>query len=109
VSTDVRTDVEIISDAGSPVYNISGAENVTLLVKNTGAQPLPVSHEGLDVLIDGRYQTNVTVTRIGGDGSYWGTNEVVKLAIHPEGLAPGDHRVKLIVNGDAEVFTFRVP
>ncbi|WP_101296534.1 flagellar protein G [Halegenticoccus soli] len=105
VSTQVRTDVEVISDPGSPVYNRSGEENVTLLVKNTGSRSLPTDGTGLDVLVDGEYQTAVTVEPIDGR---WRVGDVARLHVDAGILSAGDHRVKLVVAGDEEVFRFRV-
>jgi len=106
VSSDVRSDIEIISDSGSSaVYNSSGNDNITLHVKNTGSSTLPARGDQIDVLVDGMYQTDVTVTLLGGADT-WQQGEVVRIAISRQ-LNPGDHRVKLIVNGDEEVFEFR--
>ena len=105
-SKDVRTDVEIISDSGSSdsVYNDT-TRNITIYVKNTGSQQLVASADGMDVLVDGEYQTNVNVTVL--DDTTWDTNDVARLRIYrPDGLAAGDHRIKVVVNGDEEVFEF---
>jgi len=106
VSSDVRSDIEVISDSGSAaVYNSSGDGNITLHVKNTGSSRLPAEADQMDVLVNGMYQTDVTVTLLGG-AEAWRPGEVVRVEIS-EPLDPGDHRVKLIVNGDEEVFEFR--
>jgi len=104
VSEEVRTDIEVISDAGSPVYNNS-SKTVTLLVKNTGTSEIPPDSRFIEILLDGRYRTNVTVTVV--DGETWQPSNVIRLEIGGADLSPGDHRVKLIVNGDEEVFRFR--
>jgi flagellar protein FlaG len=104
VSEEVRTDIEVISDPGSPVYD-NDSNTVTLLVKNTGTSTLPAESRFIDVLLDGQYQTNVTVTVV--DGDRWRPNNVVRLELTDVDLANDDHRVKLIVNGDEEVFRFR--
>jgi flagellar protein FlaG len=104
VSEEVRTDIEVISDSGSPVYD-NESNTVTLLVKNTGTSTLPAESRFIDVLLDGQYQTNVTVTVV--DGDRWRPNNVVRLELTDVDLANDDHRVKLIVNGDEEVFRFR--
>lgn len=106
VSQEVRTDVEIISDAGSPVYNASGDENVTLLVKNTGSRNLEPDSDLADVLVDGTYVASVTIEPV--DSSSWQRSDVVRLHIDAGTLSSGDHRVKLVVDGDEEVFRFRV-
>lgn len=106
VSKSIETDVEIISDAGSPVYNTSGNENVTVLVKNTGTRTIPAADWSFDILLDGEYQTAVSVTVV--DGTTWRENNVVEVEIDAGALSTGDHRLKLIVHGDEEVFEFRV-
>lgn len=104
VSEDVRTDVEIISDAGSEVYDNSTG-NVTIHVKNTGSTGLTADAQFLDVLVDGQYRTDVTVTVL--DGAEWDEHNVAEVEISVGSLDSGDHRVKLIVNDDEEVFRFR--
>ena len=104
VSEEVRTDIEVISDAGSPVYNNS-SKTVTLLVKNTGTAEIPADSQFIEILVDGRYRTNVTVTVV--DGTEWRPSNVVRLDIGGVDLSAGDHRAKVIVNGDEEVFEFR--
>jgi flagellar protein FlaG len=105
VAEEVRTDVEVISDAGSPVYDDANG-TVTLLVKNTGTSEIPADGRFVDVLLDGQYRTNVTITVV--DGTAWRPSNVVRLVIGGADLSAGDHRAKLIVNGDEEVFAFRV-
>jgi flagellar protein FlaG len=103
VSEEVRTDIEVISDAGSPVYNNS-TKTVTILVKNTGTSTLDNDSRFVEILLDGQYRTNVTSTVV--DGEQWRPNNVARLEIGAD-LSAGDHRVKIIVNGDEEVFRFR--
>lgn len=104
VSEEVRTDIEVISDAGSPVYNNS-TNTVTLLVKNTGTAEIPADPRFVEILLDGQYRANATMTVV--DGETWRPNNVVRIEITDADLSPGDHRAKLIVNGDEEVFRFR--
>lgn len=108
VAGEIRADTEIVSDAGSSVYNRSGNENVTIHVRNTGASDLPVDPGIIDVVLDGAYQTDVNVTVVDG-GDTWHRGDVVRLEFSPTGgLAPDtDHRLKLVVRGDEEVFRFR--
>ncbi|WP_299331422.1 flagellar protein G [Haloplanus sp.] len=105
VSEEVRTDIEVISDAGSPVYNNS-SKDVTLLVKNTGTSDIPPDSRFVEILVDGEYRTNVTLTVV--DGEEWRPNNVVRIVVSDINLSQGDHRAKVIVNGDEEVFAFRV-
>ena len=112
LSDSVRTDIEIISDNGSGacVYDCDGNGQLTLLVKNTGSSRLSARSEHIDVLVDGQYQAtgDATVELLGGADT-WNTNDVVRLTVDEPGLSSGDHRAKVIVNGDEEVFEFRAP
>ena len=104
VSNQIRTDVEVISDAeAGNVYNET-ENQTTVLVKNTGSQNLEGDPDQIDVILDGRYQTNVTVSVVGGGG--WRVGNVARVGIN-RSLSSGDHRVKIIVNEDEEVFEFR--
>ena len=106
VSEDVRTDVEIISDSGSTNVYDDASNTTTIHVKNTGSETLGASADAVNVFVDGRFETDVTVTLLDGASS-WRGGEVVRVEV-VEGLTTGqDHRIKLIVNGDEEVFEFR--
>jgi len=104
VAQDVRTDVEIISDSGSDAIYDDSTDTVTVLVKNTGSLDLPADSDQIEVLVDGRYQVDVTVTVL--DGEAWRVGNVVELEAS-ETLDAGDHRVTVIVNNDEEVLEFR--
>lgn len=107
----LRTDVTIISDPSGGVYN--GTDNtVTLLIKNTGTYRLAPDGSNLDVLFDGSYvrpgsKTGELISA--GNGAAWSRGDVFRLTIDVNDLADGtDHRVYLTVNGDEELFQFRV-
>ncbi len=114
----LRTDVAIISDPSAGVYNESGGQNVTLLIKNTGTYRLAPDGSSLDVVFDGQYVKPSAKTGellSAGSGAAWSRGDVLKLTIDVErlddttnGLDAGDHRVYLTVNGDEELFQFRV-
>lgn len=112
-SDDVRTDIEIISDngTGACVYDCSGKDNLTLLIKNTGTRSLSTQPEQIDVLVDARYQSskNLTVELLGGSADDWPRGSVIRLNVTESGLGSGDHRAKVIVGSDEEVFRFRIP
>ncbi|WP_435073963.1 flagellar protein G [Halorubrum sp. HHNYT27] len=114
----LRTDVTIISDASAGVYNATGNENVTLLIKNTGTQRLRPDGSGIDVVFDGSYVRPSAIEGelvSAGPGAAWSRGDVLRLTIDTnqlgetsDGLDPGtDHRVYLTVNGDEELFQFR--
>ncbi len=112
VADKIDTDVEIISDPGSDaVYNASGDENVTLLVKNTGQKTLAGDGSDLDILLDGEYvATDVLTTTVpvGGGNDPWRRGVVAELEID-RALEIGAHRIVIDANGDREVFEFYVP
>jgi len=105
VSREIRTDVELINDPGTPssIYNDS-TDTITLLVKNTGSQTLGAQPNTFDVLLDGTYASPSEVTVIGG-GS-WTEGKVARVTVD-RNLTAGDHRVVVTVNGDREVLEFR--
>jgi len=107
VSEDVRTDVEIISDSGANGIYDAGTDVVTLHVKNTGSETLAPEGQAINAFVDGRFVApeNVTVTLV-GDGTSWRPGGVVRVDLDGQDLT-GDVRVKLVVNGDEEVFEFR--
>ena len=107
VSSDVRTDVEIISDSGSGAIYNSTTANITLFVKNTGSESLAVDPGVMDILVNGQFATAYEVTRVEGTGS-WQPGDVVRVELDPpQSSLSGDVRVQLTVNGDEEVFEFR--
>lgn len=101
---ELRTDIEILSEDGDPVYNRSGEGNVTLVVKNTGKRVIPTEAGALEVLVDGQYRTNVTVTAL--DAERWGVGNVARVEVSAPNLGDGRHRVELIAQGDREVLRF---
>ncbi|WP_246986134.1 CARDB domain-containing protein [Halorientalis marina] len=110
LSEKVRTDIQVISDSGSTAVYDEETQNITLHIKNTGSATLPANGDGMDVFVDGEYETDVTVTPV-EDTDTWRPGGVVRAEIEPNdggGLTTGDHRVKVIINEDEEVFEFRV-
>lgn len=106
VSREIRTDIEVISDAGSDEVYDDGANELTLLVKNTGSRTLANDSSQVDVLVNGTYQGDVSITVL--DATDWEPTAVAEITVSNVGLSSGDHRVKVIVTGDEEVFAFRV-
>ncbi|ERH12372.1 MAG: putative archaeal flagellar protein G [halophilic archaeon J07HB67] len=110
LSQEIRVDVTVISDAGAQVHDRDGNGNVSLYVRNTGSSGLPANPETIDVFFDGSYQSAVNVTVVkptNADGS-WPRGGVIELSFSVGSLPDGsDHRVKLIVREDEELFEFR--
>jgi flagellar protein FlaG len=105
VSQEIETDVEIISDAGSPGSVYNETTGLTLLVKNTGSKSLPAAPGTFDVIVDGEYATSLTVAVV--DGTSWSPGNVVRVNAAGVDMDSGDHRVVVIVNGDREVLELR--
>ena len=107
VSEDVRTDIEIISDSGSQVYDIDGNGNITLYVKNTGSQRLAPESSAMDVFVNGQFKTAGDVSVTVEDGTVWTPGNVVRVEIDHSLGTGEDVRVQLTINSDQEVFEFR--
>lgn len=116
-SEQLRTDVTVVSDTGAEVYNRSGNDEVTLLIKNTGTHRLAPDGSDLDVLLNGEYvPRDATAGELvtAADGATWDRSDVLRLTIDAGELTengaldPGDYRIHVIVNGDEETFEFRV-
>jgi flagellar protein FlaG len=104
VSKSIKTDAEIISDPEAGVYDDVN-NTLTLYVKNTGIRTLPADSATVDLFVDGRYQTSLTLTVV--SGSEWTPNAVAEIVVADVSLLAGDHRVKLVVDTDEETFEFR--
>jgi flagellar protein FlaG len=106
MAKEIRTDIEIISDPEGGVYD-SDADDLTLYVKNTGLRPIPADPAVVDVLVNGTYRTDVTVSVV--DGTDWRPQHVVKLTVTDVSLPGGeDHWVKVVIDGEEETFEFRL-
>lgn len=107
VSNEVRTDVDVISDTGSNSIYDDGTGNVTLLVKNTGSQPLSTDPDTIDIIIDGAYRTDVSAQLVSSDEE-WDVGAVLRLEVDvsDDPLDNGPHRAVVIVNGDRETVEF---
>ncbi len=117
----LRTDVTVISDPNAGVYDAEAGENgeVRLLIKNTGTQRLAPDGSGIDLVFDGVFVDPGAVAGevVSADGATaWSRGDVLELTIDLEDAeidaldedGPSDHRVHLTVNGDEELFQFRV-
>jgi len=104
VAENIRTDIEVISDAESTVYD-SDSGTLTLYVKNTGRRTIPATNQSFDVIVDAQYRTNVSVSVVDG-GSEWTPHGVVEVTVGDLTSVSGDTRVRLVVSGDEETFRF---
>lgn len=108
MAKNIDTDVEVISDAGSTAVYDGGTDEVTILLKNTGSGTIPNTTDVVDVLVDGRYVSggDLNLTVLGTNS--WREDDVARLTISNQSLGPGDHRVKVVVNEDEELFRFHI-
>lgn len=104
VAENIRTDVDIVSPSDDDVYQNG---NVIIYIKNTGSRTLSSDPKTVDVLLDARYQTNVTFEYF-DNSSEWRPGEVIELTIAPETLSQGDHHVTVILDGTKEEYIFRI-
>jgi flagellar protein FlaG len=107
VASDLDTDIEIISNPGSGAVYDDGADDVRLLVKNTGRRQISTSGSTVDVLVDGQYieRSSYSITVI--NGSEWDDGSVVRIVVD-EPLSTGDHQATVIVRSERETLRFRV-
>jgi flagellar protein FlaG len=101
VTETIETDVEIISDPGSPsaIYDDSTG--------NTGQKTLAADGTELDVLVDGEYATVANATVVGTpDASSWQSGDVLRVTVS-RALDPGAHRVTVHTNRDTATLRFR--
>ncbi len=99
----VRADVRILTSGDDPPYD-STDETVTVLVKNTGDEPLPATADAVDVIVDGGYVADPTVEVV--DGDRWHPGTVVRITVDRR-LDPGAHRVRVDVVGASDTVQFR--
>ena len=118
----LRTDVTVISDPNAGVYDADAGTNgtVTLLIKNTGTYRLAPDGSGVEIVFDGRFvrpsAKSGEVVSVDG-ATAWSRGDVLELTIDLDEMddvgslddEASDHRVYLTVNGDEELFQFRVP
>ena len=106
VASDIATDIEVISDPGSgAVYNAT-AEEVRVLVKNTGERTIPTEGSAVEVLLDGRYVPASSYTLTVVDGSSWRDGNVVRVVVNSS-LSTGDHRVVVLTGSERDTLRFR--
>lgn len=101
----IDTDVRIISDSGSS-ESIYDNETLTLYVKNTGDSELRPDSDAIDVLIEGRFKSPKSVTRVNGDEPVWPPGSVVEIAVENVEI-DGPTRVAVTVKESEDTIRFR--
>lgn len=89
---DIKNDITIINDPD----NFTN-DPVVVYVKNTGDSSLAVDKKTFDVLINGTYHTNFSVSSIDGDNEIL-PSDVAKLTISTT-LPSGSHTIRIYVGG----------
>jgi len=98
----IKDDITIINDPG----NIS-TNPLKIYVKNTGLSTIPIDKKLVDVLIDGVYQTNYSISSLSGN-TEWEPGDVVEFDINVT-LSSGSHIVRIYIRGTAwDELRFRV-
>ncbi|MDY7083376.1 MAG: flagellar protein G [Halobacteria archaeon] len=102
-SQDLNDDIRIINDPANVPYN---GTHLTLYVKNTGSSSIPVDEQIFNVLIDGSFESKISVSLVQGSGS-WSPGEVVKIEVEDSTLG-GDHTVKVIARSASDKMNIRI-
>ncbi|AEA47476.1 flagellin [Archaeoglobus veneficus] len=98
----IKDDITIINDPKNVTTN-----PLIIYVKNTGLSTIPLDKKIVDVLVDGVYQTDYTMTSLSGNPQ-WEPGDVVEFRINVT-LSPGSHVVRIYVRGTAwDELWFRV-
>ncbi len=98
----IKDDITIINDPGNITTN-----PLKIYVKNTGLSTIPIDKKLVDVLVDGVYQTNYSISSLSGN-TEWEPGDVVELDINVT-LSSGSHTVRIYVRGTAwDELRFRV-
>jgi flagellar protein FlaG len=104
-SDELASDVTIVDDPGArrSIYD-DDTNELTLHVKNTGANTLPANPDAIDLLVDGQYQTDVAVTVL--EEGTWRSGTVIRLATAVDIDRNETMRVVVRVNGNEDVLVF---
>ena len=108
VSQQVRMDMAFVSDPGSEIYT-AGADDVSVYVRNTGSQGVPIEPSAVDVVFNGEFVGNddLIIQDANGNDPVWRSGEVVNITVTNTTVNSGDNRLRLSVNEDEETFEFR--
>jgi flagellar protein FlaG len=113
VTASIDADVALLNDGGGSDFyaenETAGNATVTFYVRNTGSTTLAKEPKALDVLVDGRYVGDVTVTTMNGDASRraWVEGEVVEVVAALDWTLDGaGHRLTISVGGAERSVSF---
>jgi len=111
VSQQIRMDMSIVSDSSEPTLNTDN--ELTIHVRNTGSQDVPIEPSHFDVVYNGEFISNDLLDiedANDADEDLWRPNNVVRITIEDDGdnlNENDDNRLILTVNDDEETFEFR--
>jgi len=108
VSQQIRMDMSIVSDPGAE-YEVD--EPLTIHVRNTGSQQVPIEPSQFDVVFNGDFIANDNLEIEDAndpDEDIWRPNHVVSITIEGDEneIQDDDNRLVLTVNDDEETFQF---
>ena len=115
VSQQVRMDMAIISDPSNARYDVDNVGNLTIHVRNTGSQGVPIENpEAVDIVLNGKFVGNsdIIITDANDVASnVWRPGDVVEITIENADTSYDvdttvDNRLILTVNEDQETFEF---
>jgi len=107
VTQQVRMDMAFVSDPGAN-YD-STANEVSVYVRNTGSQGVPIEPSAVDVVYNGEFvsNTDLEIQDANGNEPVWRPGGVVNITVSNTSIRSGDNRLRLTVNEDEETFEFR--
>lgn len=113
VTESINADVALLNDGGGSEFYVendsAGTSTVTFYVRNTGSTTLAKEPGAIDVLVDGRYVTNLTVETKNGNATRraWVEGEVVEVVAHLDRRLDGsDNRLTVSVAGTERTVAF---
>ena len=108
VTQQVRMDMAFVSDPGAD-YTAGSDKQISVYVRNTGSQGVPIEPSAVDVVFNGQFVSNddLKIQDANGNAPVWGPDQVVNITVTNTTIRDGDNRLLLTVNEDEETFEFR--
>jgi len=106
VSQQIRMDMSVISDPGATSLDNGG---LTIYVRNTGSQSVPIESSAVDVVYNGNFVADFEIEDANDpDETVWRPGNVIEITLEDveDDTEDTDNRLFLTVNGDEELFEF---
>jgi len=106
VSQQIRMDMSVISDPGATSLDNGG---LTIYVRNTGSQSVPIESSAVDVVYNGNFVADFGIEDANDpDETVWRPGNVIEITLEDveDDTEDTDNRLFLTVNGDEELFEF---